>query len=119
MAEEVLKQGKWVVNENLEFDFKHELGHAVNAKFSPFGEPISETGEFRQAFRSDMQNIDPKKLDELLIPTDTIYATRDEVFADLYAHSKGALSSNSRSNQIRDMFQKCLKYVKEGRPDLP
>lgn len=114
-----MKGTRWAPSENLAFDIKHEIGHAINAKFSPFGEPLSETKPFRDAFKLDMKNIDAGKLDELQIPTDTIYATRDEVFADLYAHLTGATTENPRSNQIRDMFKECLEYLKKERPDLP
>lgn len=118
VAAEGLKLSKWVPVENLKFDLRHELGHAINAKFDSLGEPISESAAFREAFKRDMKRLDPEILTELKIPTVSPYATRDEIFSDLYAHATGLQTTSYRSNQVRVLFRDCLKYIAE-RKDLP
>ncbi|MBZ0186894.1 MAG: hypothetical protein K8F91_11665 [Candidatus Obscuribacterales bacterium] len=55
VAEKVLKLGKPVANYDLEFAFRHEFGHAYNAKTHQFGDYVSETPDFRTAFKQDIK----------------------------------------------------------------
>jgi hypothetical protein len=100
------------------FELRHEFGHAYNAKKDRFGEWISETAEFRAAFREDIASVSPKKLEELQLFFDKIAKTRDEVFADMYAHATGLDSVNPRSIQLKQLYPKCLDYVRQKRLEM-
>lgn len=121
VAEYVLKLGKWVPNEDLEFALRHEIGHAFNAKSHPFGEWHSQAKGFREAFKEDVKAIPSEKLKELQLSYDRIELLRDEVFSDMYGHATGATSGvesrNPRSIQMKELFQRCLKYVQNLRLD--
>lgn len=74
-------------------------------------------------FRTDIEKLSPKEVDDLIVkwrlPGDSIYAKRDEVFADLYAHLCGAKTNNPRSNKIREVFNETFAYLQSIRKDLP
>lgn len=115
VAEEVPKLGKFVANYDLEFAMRHEFGHAYNAKWHKFGEYISESREFRAAFKQDIQNIPANRLEELQLSFRTKEQIRDEVFADMYAHGTGLESWNPRSLKMKELFPNCLNYAKTRR----
>lgn len=115
IAEEVYSKGHWIPNNDLPFMFRHEFGHAYNAKFHPFGDPLSEAREFRDAFKLDTKVIPAETFNDLQIPTHSIAACRDEIFADLYAHATGFESNNPRSTQMKALFPKCLEYLQKLR----
>lgn len=119
VAQEVYSQGRWQAAENLSFDFKHELGHAINSKCGKFGEPLSETADFRAVFRQDAEHLTMELLGDLKIPTHSPYAMRDEIFADLYGHHCGEATSSYRSNQIRKLFPRCYEQLEKMRSQLP
>lgn len=118
VAEEAWSMGQWRKNSDVMFELRHEFGHAWNAKSDPFGEWLSESQDFRAAFRQDIANISPEKLDELQLSFDRIARQRDEVFADMYAHASGIPSNNPRSIQMKELFPKCFEYVQQKRLEL-
>jgi len=112
VPEQVLKFGKPVPNYDLEFAFRHEFGHAFNAKSDSLGQYISELPEFRAALRQDIKHISAEKLEDMQLSYPKIEELRDEVFADMYAHATGLQSNNPRSMQMKELFPNCLKYAK-------
>jgi hypothetical protein len=118
VAEEAWSMGQWRKNSDVMFELRHEFGHAWNAKSDPFGEWLSESQDFRAAFRQDIANISPEKLDELQLSFDRIARQRDEVFSDMYAHASGIRSNNPRSIQMKQLFPKCFEYVQQKRLEL-
>lgn len=115
VPEEVPRLGKYVPNYDIEFAFRHEFGHAYNLKFDSLGQYISETPEFRAAFRQDIKAIPAEKLEKLRLEYPTIEEKRDEVFSDMYAHATGLQSNNPRSMQMKDLFPNCLEFAKTRR----
>lgn|GEM_PF-959094 len=112
VGEKVLRYGEVVPNYDLDFGFRHEFGHAYNAKFDSLGHYVSELPEFRTALKQDIKGISAEKLEELQLDFSTLEELRDEVFADMYAHATGLQSSNPRSVQMKELFPNCLKYAK-------
>jgi hypothetical protein len=113
VPEEVLRLKKPVPNYDLEFAFRHEFGHAFNAKRDPFGDYISNLKPFREALKEDLKRIPPNKLTELQLRFPTDEQLRDEVFADMYAHACSLQSNNPRSMLMKSLFPNCLKFVQE------
>jgi len=113
VPEEVLRLKKPIPNYDLEFAFRHEFGHAFNAKRDPFGDYISNLKPFREAINEDLKRIPPNKLTELQLRFPTDEQLRDEVFADMYAHACGLQSNNPRSMLMKDLFPNCLNFVQE------
>ena len=112
VPEQVFKLGRPVANYDLEFAFRHEFGHAYNAKSDSLGRYISEEAEFRAAFKQDIKTASPEKIRELQLDFATLEEARDEVFADMYAHATGLQSHNPRSEQMKDLFPNCLGHAK-------
>lgn len=120
IAQDVKWFGRWQPAENLNFDFNHELGHAINLnKMNPLDGPLCETAEFRAAFSKDMNKMDPLLFEELRIPSHTKFAARDEVFSDLYAHLTGAKTTNARSHKILEHFRNCFEHLQQQKDKLP
>lgn len=115
IPEEVWSKGEWRPNNDVKFELKHEFGHGLNAKSDPLGQWISESKEFRGAFREDIKHIPAEKLGDLQLNFDRIERMRDEVFADMYGHASGLESNNPRSIQMKALFKNCLEYVKKQR----
>lgn len=115
VPEQVFQLGKPVPNYDLEFAFRHEFGHAYNAKLDPFGDYISNLKAFKNAFTEDLKRVPPDALDELRlsrkykVPENAM----DEVFADMYGHACGLQSNNPYSQRMKQWFPNCLKYLKE------
>lgn len=59
--------------------------------------------------------ISVQDLEDLRLMYERPERLRDEVFADLYAHSTGITSSNVRSQRIRELFPKTLEYIENQR----
>lgn len=118
MAEEVQSLGQWRHNPDTHFAIRHEIGHAANAKLHPFGEWMSEGAEFRVAFRQDISGITPARLRDLRLEYAHIASLRDEVFADLFAHTTGLRSNNPRSQSILELFPNTLEFMKKMRQQL-
>ncbi|MBP9094714.1 hypothetical protein KBI23_27085 [bacterium] len=115
LAEEVFSKGKWVPNNDLPFMARHEFGHAYNAKIDAFGDYVSNFKQFRESFQHDLQNIPPDVLDALQLSRTfrTPELARDEVFADIYAHTQGLQSNNPYSQLIKQWFLKSLKFMED------
>jgi hypothetical protein len=73
---------------------------------------MSDVKPFRTLFQKDLQNIPENVLDSLQLSKDSV-AARDEVLADLYAHSKQLHSNNAYSQLIKQWFPNALKVVEE------
>lgn len=114
VAEEVLKLGKWVKNEDATFQLRHEFGHFYNARTNAEGN-WSDFNPFKNAFNADFDLLSKEKKAELLLgePFKNKVASRDEVFADLYAHSRDLVSSNPYSQKMLAAFPSVLKTMKE------
>jgi hypothetical protein len=98
------------------FELRHEFGHAFNAKAHPLGDWISDRPAFREAFRQTLAKLTPEQLDELRLSAKykSLVEARDEVFADMYAHSTGYESNNPYSQKMKAAFPSCLRYLSEG-----
>lgn len=115
IPEEIFRNGQWVKNNDLPFVLRHEYGHALNTKAHPFGDPLSDKREFIEAFNQDFR-VMPSQIKETLQLSEkykTINATRDEVFADLWAHSTGLASNNPYSQMMKEKFPNVLTFFME------
>jgi hypothetical protein len=115
VPEEVFQNGHWVENTDIEFVIRHEYGHALNVKARPFGEPISDTREFIDAFNKDFKHMPDSMKDTLQLSEKfkSINGARDEVFADLWAHSTGHNSNHAYSQLMKKQFPNVLKFFME------
>jgi hypothetical protein len=116
IAEEMLSKGKWQPNFDVMFELRHEFGHALNATSRKFGEWLCDEPAFRNAFKEDFKHISQDTLLELRLTIEkrkSLSGIRDEVFADIYAHSTGLESNNPYSQKIKATFPSCLKYMRE------
>lgn len=116
IAEEAMSRGRWVMNTDTVFAIRHEFGHALNATADRFGEYLSNSPKFRAVFKQDFDLLGEGRINELrLAPAykSRIELVRDEVFADLYAHSTGLTSNNSYSQNIKAAFPNTLRFIKE------
>ncbi|MBP6744049.1 hypothetical protein KA344_02400, partial [bacterium] len=77
---------------------------------------ISDLREFRKVFDSDLLMLTRDRLRELRLDIEPgeVTSARDEVFADLYAHSTGLNARNQYSQKMKVAFPNCLRYIKEG-----
>lgn len=114
-AEEVLSKGKWIQNNDVHFMVRHEYGHAFNAKIHPFGEYFSNRRDFIAAFSQDFQRVPPDVLDALQLSRKyrTPELARDEIFADMYAHSSKMHTNNQYSQLLKQHFPTCLKFLED------
>ncbi|MBX9720147.1 MAG: hypothetical protein K2X81_02030 [Candidatus Obscuribacterales bacterium] len=115
VPEEVFQNGHWGLNKDIDFVIRHEYGHALNVKAHPFGEPLSDTKDFIQAFNQDFKPM-AQQLKETLQLSEkykTINAARDEVFADLWAHSTGQISNSPYSQIMKKQFPNVFKFFME------
>ncbi len=116
VAEEVMSLGKWQLNADLAFVVRHEFGHALNATADRFGEYLSNLPKFRAAFQSDFSKLSAEEIDSLrLSPAHRlkIELVRDEVYADMYAHTTGIDSKMSYSQRMKAAFPNCLALLEE------
>ena len=115
IPEEVLRNGQWVKNNDISFILRHEYGHALNVKAHPFGDPLSDKREFIEAFNRDFDVLPMPMKETLQLSQNfkTINAARDEVFADLWAHSTGFSSNNPYSQLMKQKFPSVLEFFME------
>lgn len=115
VPEEVFQNGRWVPNADTNFVVRHEYGHALNVKARPFGDPISDTREFIDAFNKDFKPMADNMKDTLQLSEKfkSINSARDEVFADLWAHSTGQISNFAYSQLMKKQFPNVLKFFME------
>lgn len=116
IAEEVLSLGKWRANFDVMFELRHEYGHAYNATAHKFGDWLSDREDFVNAFNKDFENLSLDVQIELKLtspPKRNLSAVRDEVFADIYAHSTGLQSNNPYSKKMKASFPNCLRFALE------
>lgn len=113
VPQEIMRLGKWTSNNDVEFALSHEVGHVFNVKANVLSEHnISDAKTFRILFQGDKERIPSEILASLELSDDAVKA-RDEVFADLYAHSKTLNSNNPYSQLLRQWFPNALKFVEE------
>ncbi|MBX3151449.1 hypothetical protein KF728_14950 [Candidatus Obscuribacterales bacterium] len=62
-----------------------------------------------------MAKLPSETLDELQLSQKfkPLLKARDEVFADMYAHSTGLPSNNPYSQKLKQAFPSCLKFLEE------
>lgn len=116
VAEEMLSFGKWVPNNDVMFELRHEFGHAYNATAHRFGEWMSNEPMFKAAFKKDLDNLTPTQRNELPLSSNhklNMELARDEVYADMYAHAIGLESNNQYSKTLKALFPACLAHLKE------
>lgn len=116
IAEEMLSLGKWKPNFDVMFELRHEYGHAYNATAHKFGDWLSDREDFINAFKKDFENLSLDVQIELKLtspPKRNLSAIRDEVFADIYAHSTGLQSNNPYSQKMKASFPNCLRFALE------
>lgn len=134
IAQEVWSPGlqRFVPNDDVRFALQHEIGHAFNDNAALGGFLSSKVKVFREAFEKDKaaillkdtqaakriaagSNEDAvgtwKKLG--LWKKESIDEEMDEVFADMFAHSKGLTSKNPWSQMMKENFPECLKVMEQ------
>lgn len=117
VAEEVLEGREWKRSFDLSFMLKHEFGHAYNDLKFKSEDWLSNNSIFRQCYKKDLEQIMKEapyifsgtKLDSKAFNAEAI---RDEVFADLYAHSSGLTTRSEYSQRILKYFKNCADYMK-------
>jgi hypothetical protein len=115
LAEEVLHNGQWVDNFDLDFALRHEIGHAFSHRKLGY-QQVSSLDEFAKAFREDAKNVPPGVLHTLgfdLKNLEGIEFAREEVFADLFAWASGCKSKNNYSLLIKTHFPRSFNAIKE------
>jgi hypothetical protein len=114
VAQEVNVRDKWIPNNQIEFTLKHELGHAFNQLGGDNrpGNFISERPEFVRAFERDTSRLPSGTLDALGLLRANEKLTRDEVFAELYAHASSGITTDGASGHAPLCFPSCYEYVR-------
>ncbi|MBC7997035.1 MAG: hypothetical protein IAF58_03785 [Leptolyngbya sp.] len=122
---------KGQTNFDIDFALRHEIGHALNYKTLEkpgleYFKPIrlsDKQKDFIDVFNKDLENInktDPtilKKLGfDISTPEGEAFA-RDEIFADMFAHSTGCDTKNYRSILMAEKFKKSLEFMR-GRSNV-
>jgi hypothetical protein len=99
VAEEFLQARQWKPNPNPDQVAQHEFGHALNAaapsEHNGYG--LSDHPEFRRAYRADIEshaNGLPLEINLARFNSDRI-AIRDEVFAEMFAHSRNTFGQST------------------------
>ncbi|CAN5316094.1 hypothetical protein BH11CYA1_BH11CYA1_41080 [soil metagenome] len=116
LAEEVWSREGWIKNTDAMFGIRHEFGHAFNALTNKFGMYLSEGEEFVAAFKSDYSKLTPTQIKDMQLFTEkrvTWEQLRDEIFADMYAHSTGLTTNNPGSIKMKNAFPNCLRLMRE------
>lgn len=113
LAEQSWSHGLWQNNDDMMFVLRHEFGHAYNATANTLGDWLSDSPKFIKAFNSDKAKLSKEILDELQLSEKfkSPVLARDEVFADMYAHSSGIKSNNPYSMKLKTAFPLCLKNL--------
>lgn len=115
IAEEVWSLGQWRKNTDLMFELRHEFGHALNALTTTDGEYLSNESLFVKAFKEDFDKLSQFEIADMKLFTTqrtTKEQIRDEIFADMYAHSTGITTSNPGSLKMKRAFPACLRLMK-------
>lgn len=115
IAEEVWSLGQWRKNTDLMFELRHEFGHALNALTTTDGEYLSNESLFVKAFKEDFDKLSQSEIADMKLFTTqrtTKEQIRDEIFADMYAHSTGITTSNPGSLKMKRAFPACLRLMK-------
>ncbi|CAN5176336.1 hypothetical protein BH11CYA1_BH11CYA1_45770 [soil metagenome] len=116
IAEEVFSLNSWKANTDIMFELRHEFGHALNATAHKFGDWMSNEPGFKAAFKQDFAALSTEQLEHIQFKASfqsNLELIRDEVFADVYAHSSGLDSNNPYSKMLKAAFPNCLKYMRE------
>jgi len=79
------------------------------------GNWLSNTIGFARVFAQDFKNLSPATKDQLKLSNEhkDLELARDEVFADLYAHSLGTESNHIYSKLMKQHFPTVLKFFEE------
>ncbi len=112
IAEEVRSGGQWVKNFDVDFNLRHESGHAFSYTKRGY-EQLSADVKFQKLFAQDIKNIPQdvlKSLDFDINSREGIEFAREEVFADSFAHATGCATKNRYSQLIREHFPSCRTY---------
>lgn len=115
IAEEVWSLLQWRKNTDLMFELRHEFGHALNALTTADGEYLSNESLFVKAFKEDFDKLSQSEIADMKLFTTqrtTKEQIRDEIFADMYAHSTGITTSNPGSLKMKRAFPACLRLMK-------
>lgn len=113
IAQHVYHDGGWILNNDVEFQLSHEVGHAVNATLKH--DLISNLDtDFKTAFEADFAKLTASEIVKLNLKNKGHEHRMDEIFADLYAHAKGIPTNNARySGEIVRLFEDTLKVMKQ------
>lgn len=112
IAEEVKRGGEWVKNFDVDFNLRHESGHAFSYTKKGY-EQMSAGTDFQKLFARDVKHVPPEVLRSLdfdISDLKGIEAAREEVFADSFAHATGCPTNNKYSQLIREYFPNCRSY---------
>jgi hypothetical protein len=114
IASEVNSRGRWIPNEHVELTLKHEIGHAFNrlTDAERTGKLISERPAFVRAYNRDIRKLSDDVLQSLGLSRENPRRSGDEVFADLYAHASGVVTTDGATNKIKRCFPRCFEYVR-------
>lgn len=112
LAEEVKQSGSWVKNFDVDFNLRHESGHAISYTQRGY-EQLSADVKFQKLFAQDAKLVPAEIVRSLDFDFNTLEGrefAREEVFADSFAHATGCVTKNKYSQLIRDYFPSCRTY---------
>lgn len=112
IAEEVKRGNSWIKNFDVDFNLRHESGHAFSYTFRDY-EQLSSSAKFAKTFADEAKQVPKEVFRTLNFEVDTLKGieySREEVFADSFAHATGCKTYNYYSKLIREYFPNCRKY---------
>ena len=112
IAEEVKRGSNWIKNFDVDFNLRHESGHAFSYTFRGY-EQLSSDTKFGKLFAADIKKVPEmvlKSLDFDINSLEGIEYAREEVFADSFAHATGYKTKNDYSRLISEHFPNCRAY---------
>lgn len=130
VGEKVWHKGAWEDVKDLAFNLRHEIGHAFNVMFQEDAMPVTERALFSRMFDAEFSKLSAAKkyelfsrfaikengeyvLDAAKNHTYDLVKVKDEVFADLYAHSKPGIETTQEYNlSMKAAFPDTLEGIK-------
>jgi len=106
---EVDGEQSWVMNQNADGVFRHEVAHFLDHKMSSSDVPISQSNEFLTAWRSDIGNLDSTQRQVFRKLTES--GGNREVFAELMAAKLGGSGNPRFQERLRAAFPSVWKLL--------
>lgn len=109
----ISRRGGWVRCDRVGGVVRHELAHAWD-RAGGSRRPLSDSPEFRAAYRMDLQQLASSDWSELRYFVQSSAAGRQETFAELAALAWGGGSSPHLERQLRARFPRSLALVRKS-----